>query len=111
MDTKGTSSDFTDLLQQAVNAIGSYRQVLQNQLPAPVSSLTDLKGVNGLDTALAARAATYVIQQLGDNNYQQVRAAKPLSSKRTSRQRLWCPCMVSTRLEKLPCTHCVPTYQ
>ncbi|BDA43670.1 hypothetical protein COCOBI_04-6830 [Coccomyxa sp. Obi] len=68
----GSSGNFTDLLQQAVSAIGSYRQVLQDQLPAPVSSLTDLKGVNDLDTALAARAATYVIQQLGADNYQQV---------------------------------------
>ena len=72
VDNTGTSGNFSDLLQQAVSAVGSYRQVLQDQLPAPVSSLNDLKGVNGLDTALAARAATYVIQQLGENNYQQV---------------------------------------
>lgn len=75
VDNTGSSGNFTDLLQQAVSAIGSYRQVLQDQLPAPVSSLTDLKGVNGLDTALAGRAATYVIQQLGADNYQQVLAA------------------------------------
>lgn len=44
-------------MQQAVNAIGSYRTDLQNQLPAPVSSLTELKGVNNLDTALTAQAS------------------------------------------------------
>ncbi|KAK9914972.1 hypothetical protein WJX75_003189 [Coccomyxa subellipsoidea] len=72
VDNQGNTTDFTNLVSEAVTAIGSYRSVLQDQLPAPVSSLTDLKGVNSLDTALAARAATYVIQQLGANNYQQV---------------------------------------
>ncbi|EIE19391.1 hypothetical protein COCSUDRAFT_54674 [Coccomyxa subellipsoidea C-169] len=72
VDTTGSTANFTDLLNQAVSAIGGYRSVVQDQLPAPVSSLNDLKGVNGLDTALAARAATYVIQQLGENKYQQV---------------------------------------
>ncbi len=71
VDTTGSTANFTDLLNQAVSAIGGYRSVVQDQLPAPVSSLNDLKGVNGLDTALAARAATYVIQQLGENKYQQ----------------------------------------
>lgn len=69
----GSSSALTDMLQQAVNAIGSYRSVLQNQLPAPVSSLTDLKSVTGLDTALAGKAATYVLDKLGSSNYDQVR--------------------------------------
>ena len=44
-------------MQQAVDAIGSYRSDLQSQLPAPVSSLTQLKGVNNLDTALTAQAS------------------------------------------------------
>ncbi|CAL5221228.1 g3380 [Coccomyxa viridis] len=69
VNSTGSSSNLTDLMQQAVNAIGSYRMDLQNQLPAPVSSLTQLKGVNNLDTALTAQAATYVLQQLGSNNY------------------------------------------
>ncbi len=55
VNSTGSSSNFTDLMQQAVNAIGSYRMDLQNQLPAPVSSLTQLKGVNNLDTALTAQ--------------------------------------------------------
>lgn len=55
VNSTGSSSNLTDLMQQAVNAIGSYRTDLQNQLPAPVSSLTQLKGVNNLDTALTAQ--------------------------------------------------------
>ena len=55
VNSTGSSSNLTDLMQQAVNAIGSYRMDLQNQLPAPVSSLTQLKGVNNLDTALTAQ--------------------------------------------------------
>ena len=78
VDNQGNTTDFTNLVSEAVTAIGSYRSVLQDQLPAPVSSLTDLKGVNSLDTALAARAATYVIQQLGANNYQQARGVASL---------------------------------
>jgi len=55
VNSTGSSSNFTSLMQQAVSAIGSYRTDLQNQLPAPVSSLTQLKGVNHLDTALSAQ--------------------------------------------------------
>ncbi len=55
VNSTGSSSNFTSLMQQAVSAIDSYRTDLQNQLPAPVSSLTQLKGVNHLDTALSAQ--------------------------------------------------------
>lgn len=69
----GSSTQFNALLQQAVAALSSYRGTLTSQLPAPVSSLTSLQGLTSLDTALAARAATYILQQLGSNKYQQVR--------------------------------------
>jgi len=69
VNSTGSSTNFTNLMSQAVSAIGSYRTDLQSQLPAPVSSLTQLKGVNDLDTALTGQAATYVLQQLGSNNY------------------------------------------
>ncbi|CAK0781716.1 hypothetical protein CVIRNUC_005453 [Coccomyxa viridis] len=72
VNSTGSSSNYSSIMQQAVDAIGSYRSDLQTQLPAPVSSLTQLKGVNTLDTALTAQAATYVLQQLGANNYSSV---------------------------------------
>jgi hypothetical protein len=56
VNSTGSSTNFTNLMSQAVNAIGSYRTDLQSQLPAPVSSLTQLKGVNNLDTALTGQA-------------------------------------------------------
>jgi hypothetical protein len=68
-----SNGELATYLQQAVAAIGSYRSELQSQLPAPVSSLTDLKSVTGLDIALAGQAATYVLQQLGSGNYDKVR--------------------------------------
>lgn len=57
VNSTGSSSNLTDLMQQAVNAIGSYRTDLQAQLPAPISSLTQLKGVNNLDTSLTAQVS------------------------------------------------------
>jgi hypothetical protein len=66
------STQLSGLLQQAVAALGSYRGTLTSQLPAPVSSLTSLHGLTNLDTALAARAATYILQQLGSSEYRQV---------------------------------------
>ena len=65
MNSTGSSSNFSSIMQQAVDAIGSYRSDLQSQLPAPVSSLTQLKGVNNLDTALTAQAChkTSVLMQ------------------------------------------------
>ena len=56
VNSTGSSTNFTNLMSQAVSAIGSYRTDLQSQLPAPVSSLTQLKGVNDLDTALTGQA-------------------------------------------------------
>lgn len=56
VNSTGSSTNFTNLMSQAVSAIGSYRTDLQSQLPAPVSSLTQLKGVNNLDTALTGQA-------------------------------------------------------
>ena len=61
VNSTGSSSNLTDLMQQAVNAIGTYRTDLQNQLPAPVSSLTQLKGVNNLDTALTAQVCSALL--------------------------------------------------
>lgn len=70
----GSNANLTTLINMAVSAIGNARPVVQNQLPAPVSSLSDIKNLNGLDTAIASRGATYVIQQLGADKYSQARA-------------------------------------
>ena len=72
VSSSGESAQFSSLMQQAITALQSYRGTLTSQLPAPVSSLNSLHGVNNLDTALAAQAATYVLQQLGSSNYQTV---------------------------------------
>ena len=56
VNSTGSSTNVTNLMSQAVSAIGSYRTDLQSQLPAPVSSLTQLKGINNLDTALTGQA-------------------------------------------------------
>ena len=58
VNSTGSSSNFSSIMQQAVDAIGNYRSDLQSQLPTPVSSLTQLKGVNILDTALTAQACS-----------------------------------------------------
>ncbi len=71
-NSPGSSAELSSLESQAIAAISSYRQTLQSQLPAPVSSLTSLKNVNNLDIALSAQAATYVLQQLGSSNYNKV---------------------------------------
>ena len=70
--SSGSGSQLNALLQQAVSAISAYRGSLTSQLPVPVSSLGSLSGVTNLDTALAAKAATYILQQLSASQYQQV---------------------------------------
>ena len=56
VDNTGNSANFTDLMSQAVSAIGSYRSVVQDQLPAVVDMEEAIKEGSPLVHSPATRS-------------------------------------------------------